>query len=170
MGVNGEPFIPGYHTTKQFRGILRRLKAVGVRSYNTYNLHLNDYVAKRLIEIGLDIERIWRMNQDNQWRPIQQELCSIALEEGMVLGCPDFVNVPKDWREMANTCCGIDVPNPSRFNTHYWRRLSQDGKSPEEMEKLTWEGVGDEKMAAKIVRGKDCEFYTLGDLGKGFGL
>ena len=64
IGVNGEPFIPGLHTVEQFRSIIRRLKAIGIQSYNTYNLHFNDYVAKRLANIEIDIKKIWYYNQD----------------------------------------------------------------------------------------------------------
>lgn len=172
VGVNGEPFIPGYHTVDQFRDILRRLKAVGVRSYNTYNLHLNDHVAKRFVEIGLNLERIWHMNQDKQWHPIQQELCRVAEEEGVILGCPDFVNVPEKWKARSNTCCGITVPNPSRFNTHWWRKKLQAGESPEDVLKITWEGIGDQQLGRKVVMGESCEFYTMGDSipSEGFGL
>ncbi|NIS11922.1 MAG: hypothetical protein GWN97_08355, partial [Thermoplasmata archaeon] len=87
VGVNGEPFIPGIHTLKQFRDILKRLKAVGVKSYNTYNLHFNDHVAKRLHAIGVDIELIWRCNQDKEWKPVLQKLLDISKEEGILLGC-----------------------------------------------------------------------------------
>jgi hypothetical protein len=166
VGVNGEPFIPGYHTVEQFRDMLKRLKSVGVHSYNTYNLHMNDHVAKRFVEIGLDIERIWEMNQDKHWRPIQRELCRIADEEGMVLGCPDFVNVEPGWRQRSNTCCGVTVPNPSKFNTHWWVHRIQQGRSKVEVLEGTWEGVGDYDKGKQIVMGEDgCEFFTLKDAG-----
>jgi DNA repair photolyase len=165
LGVNGEPFIPGYHTTKQFRDIIRRLKSVGVQSYNTYNLHFNDYVAKRFHSIGLDITKIWEMNQDKNWRPIQHKLCEIADEEDMILGCPDFVNTPKDYPQRSNTCCGMMVPHPSRFNSHWWKHLLQKGKSPNEVLRMTWEGIGDLEQGKKIVRGEPCDMYTMKDAG-----
>jgi hypothetical protein len=166
VGVNGEPFIPGYHTPGMFRDMLKRLKAAGVRSYNTYNLHMNDHVAKRFVEIGLDLERIWEHNQDKIWRPIQRDLCNIAAEEGMVLGCPDFVNVNPDWRARSNTCCGITVPNPSRYNAHFWRHLVQKGVDRDGVLAKTWEGIGDKAQGERIVMGDGtCDFFTLRDAG-----
>ncbi len=166
VGVNGEPFIPGYHTEAQFRDILRRLKACGLRSYNTYNVHLNDFVAKRLLEAGLDLERIWTLNQDQYWRPQQRRLCAIAEEEGMTLGCPDFVNVDPSWREQTNTCCGVNVSNPCRYNTHTWRRRLQRGKyTRDQILEKTWEGIGDQELGRKIMFGEPCDHYTMRDAG-----
>ena len=48
VGVNGEPFIPGYHTIQDFENTLKCLKSYGLTSYNTYHLHFNDWVAKEL--------------------------------------------------------------------------------------------------------------------------
>jgi len=163
VGVNGEPFIPGYHTPNQFQDMIRRLRSIGVPSYNTYNLHLNDYVAKRLAEIGLDIVRIWRMNQDSEWSKIQVQLCQIAKAEGIRLGCPDFVNTGPDWRERANTCCGINVPRPNRFTTHTWKRMLQRGVDPSEVERQTWEGIGDPKEGHNILTGQTGPHYTMRD-------
>jgi DNA repair photolyase len=165
VGVNGEPFIPGFHTLDEFRDMIRRLKEVGVESYNTYNLHFNDHVAKRFCAIGLDIDKIWRLNQDSSWRKIQRKLCEIATEEKITLGCPDFVNTGKDWREGANTCCGITVANPSKFNTHWWKKLMQKGKTPKQILKRTYEGYGDYELAKKILTGKKCDNYTMKDAG-----
>lgn len=166
VGIRGEPFIPGHHTTGQFRDMLRRLKNYGLHSYNTYNLHLNAHNARRLAEIGLDIEKVWHYNQDNSWRRIQQELCTIADEEGITLGCPDFVNVPKKWRSLTNTCCGISVPRPFYFNTHFWRRLLQKNKIPKQVLKETWEGIGTEsdyQQAKTIIYGTSKTKYTMRD-------
>jgi len=165
VGVNGEPFIPGLHTTEQFRDLLLRLKDIGVESYNTYNLHLNDHVAKRFHSIGLDIEKIWTMNQDRPWRKIQKKLCEIADDVGIRLGCPDFVNTGSDWKEQANTCCGINVPNPSLFNTHYWKSMLQAGHDKEHIENTTWEGIGNKEEGLKILTGKKGDFYTMKDAG-----
>jgi hypothetical protein len=165
LGVGGEPFIPGLHTEQQFKDILKRLKAVGVKSYNTYNLHFNDHVAKQLGSIGLDIERIWHYNQDKQWRPILRRLCEIADRLGVVLGCPDFVNVSPHYVAKSNTCCGISVANPSRFNTDVWRRLLMKGKKPRWVLEKTWEGIGDKDAGKKILYGKSCEFFTMKDAG-----
>jgi len=168
VGVRGEPYIPGYHTPKQFRDMLRRLRAFGLRSYNTYNLHLNPYTLQRLCDAGLDIERIWAHNQDTHWRPIQQRLCRIAQEEGIELGCPDFVNVPTDWRARVNTCCGVPVAGAFTFNTHHWRQMLQCGVSGADVLARTWEGIGTEKDRARarlIVTGNSEDFYTMKDAG-----
>lgn len=165
VGVNGEPFIPGFHTVKEFEEMIIRLKEVGIKSYNTYNLHLNDHVAKRFCEIGLDLDKIWRMNQNSGWKKIQRKLCKIATKHDMILGCPDFVNTGTKWIEQTNTCCGIDVPNPSRFNTHTWKRRLQMSKKPNRILKTTYEGVGDKALAKKIMKGHQCDNYTMKDAG-----
>jgi len=165
IGINGEPFIPGLHTTKQFRLILKRLKDVGIFSYNTYNLHFNDYVAKRMQKIGIDILKIWEMNQDRNWKKIQRQLCQIALQEGVILGCPDFVNTGPQWIEQTNTCCGVNVPNPSTFNTHFWKRKIQKGEPITKILKDTWEGIGDRQMGINIIKGRPCKNYTMRDAG-----
>jgi DNA repair photolyase len=168
VGIRGEPFIPGYHTTKQFRHILKRIKSYGFHSYNIYNLHINEFTIKRLFSIGLDIEKIWKLNQDKHWKIIQRKLCRIADEEGIELGCPDFVNVPTDWKSNVNTCCGIDVKNAFTFNTHNWRSLILEGKGSEFVLDKTWEGIGtpeDEEQAKMIVTGNSKDFYTMKDGG-----
>jgi DNA repair photolyase len=168
VGIRGEPFIPGYHTTKQFRDILKQIKSYGLHSYNTYNLHLNEYNARRLSGIGLDIEKIWRYNQDRLWQPIQRKLCSIADEENIILGCPDFVNVPVGWRCKANTCCGVNITKSFTFNTHMWRRLLLKGKSPKAVLKNTWENIGTEKdyeQGKAIIYGTSKDMYSMKDAG-----
>ena len=167
IGIRGEPFIPGYHTPEQFRDILKRLKSYGLNSYNTYNLHMNDYTIKRLLDIKLDIEKIWIYNQDNKWRPIQQKLCQIADEENIILGCPDFVNTGKRWVSKTNTCCGVDIPAAFTFNTHIWKILLQKETEVEKILQDTWEEIGteeDRKTAEVIMRGRDRKFYTMGDI------
>ena len=164
IGVNGEPFIPGYHTPKDFQDMIRRLKGVGVKSYNTYNLHFNDYVAKRLHGIGVDIEKIWYYNQDARWKVILKELLDIAKKEDMRLGCPDFVNTGWGWKEQANTCCGLNVPNPSRFNTHHWKRKIQNGGNPDRILERTWEGIGDKEQGMRIMNQKSKTFFTMDDI------
>jgi len=165
VGVNGEPFIPGVHSIDQFRDILRRLKSVGVRNYNTYNLHFNDHVARRLHSIGIDIEKVWEMNQDDRWRPIQLKLCEVSEEEGVVLGCPDFVNTGLSNKQCTNTCCGINVPNPSRYNAHTWKIKLQHGERPEDVEENTWEGIGDRDQGRDVLFGNKSKFYTMKDAG-----
>ncbi len=163
-GVNGEPFIPGYHTTKDFEDTLKLLKSYGIKSYNTYNLHLNDLVAKNIAELGLDIEKIWTMNKDQYWKPILQRLLRLADKYGIICGCPDFVNSGwKNW-EKANTCCGLQVPNPTKFNTHNWKLMKQLGKCNRFILESTWDGIGDKEMGKSIIEGTDKDRYTLKDI------
>lgn len=167
IGIRGEPFIPGYHTFEQFRSILQRIRSYGFNSYNTYNLHMNDYTMKRFLDIGLDIERIWIYNQDNKWRVIQKKLCQIADEENIILGCPDFINTGKEWISKTNTCCGVDIQGAFTFNTHIWKILLQKGQNAEKILQDTWEEIGtekDQKMAKIIMLGRDKDFYTMGDV------
>lgn len=169
VGVRGEPFIPGYHTTTQFRETLRLLKKFGIKSYNIYNLHINEFNIKRLHEIGLDIEKIWTLNQDQYWKKIQVKLCNIAEKEGIILGCPDFVNVPTNWRPKTNTCCGVNIPNAFTYNTNIWRGMIMDGIKPDKILSKTWEGIGtdeDIKNGDMIVKGKNSkDFYTFKNSG-----
>lgn len=165
VGVNGEPFIPGYHTEKDFERTMIELKRFGVPSYNTYNFHFNPFVAKRLHAIGIDIEKIWFYNQDAEWKKILRNLMDLATKYGIKLGCPDFVNTGPDWIEPANTCCGVNVPNPCTFNTHHFKRLKQEGKSAEEIYNISNDGSGDPSTALTIINGGKCQFYTLKDTG-----
>ncbi len=165
VGVNGEPFIPGYHTVAQFRDMLKRLVSIGVRSYNIYNLHLNDYVAKNLHGIGLDIRKIWIMNQDHNWKVVLSLLLQVSKEYPIIIGCPDFVNSGPLWVEKANTCCGVNVPKPSTFTTHSWKRLLQLGVKPNRVLERTNQNVGDKKLAYDIVHGIPCKMFTMRDAG-----
>ncbi len=166
VGVNGEPFIPGFHRIKDFVEALKLLKEYEIPSYNTYNLHFNAFTAKRLHAIGLDVERIWYYNQDDQWRKILKRLMALSEKYGIKLGCPDFVNTGMKWKEPANTCCGVNVPNPCRFNTHYFKRYYQLGKTPDEILRRANDHMGDMETAKKIVYGKNCNLYTLRDIIK----
>jgi len=164
VGVNGEPFIPGYHSVKDFEKMIKKLKDFGIKSYNIYNLHLNDWVAKELTKLGLDIERIWIMNRDENWGRVLPELIEIAVENGIDLGCPDFVNSGK-YQEQANTCCGIDVPNPTTFNIINWKKLRLKGIGDlDSIAKETWDGVGDFDFGLKILKGEIDEVYSLKDI------
>lgn len=164
-GVNGEPFIPGVHTVGDFEETLKRLKKYNIPSYNTYNFHFNPYVAKRLHAIGVDIERIWFYNQDEQWYPILQELINLAKRYEIRLGVPDFVNSGWGHREQANTCCGVDVPNRTEFNTHVWKGLVQKGISLQEIIECSWDQIGDYSQGCAIIRDdKNKNFYTLKDI------
>ena len=165
IAVNGEPFIPGFHTVKMFEDMIKRLKANGIKNYNTYNFHFNDFVAKRLVKIGIDIEKIWEMNQDENWKPVLQQLCDITKKHNIVLGCPDFVNVKRDWKCETNTCCGIDVENPTSYNAHTWRNLIIDGMPIDDIVKQTWDGIGNYDDGIKILTGKSKNMYTFVDAG-----
>ena len=169
VGVRGEPYIPGYHTLKQFKDVLKRLKSHGLNSYNIYNLHINEYTIKRFYDLGLDIEKIWTLNQDEHWAKLQKRLCIIAQGIGITLGCPDFVNVPKDWYHSVNTCCGLTVKNALTFNTHNWRNLKLRGKKAWTILAETWEVIGTEQdieQAKAIVNGKQSnQYYTFKDAG-----
>jgi len=160
VGVNGEPFIPGYHTPEQFEETVKLLKSYGINRYNTYNLHFNDYVAKNLLKLGLDIEKIWYMNQDKQWRRILKKLIEIAEKHDIILGCPDFVNSGWEYVQKCNTCCGLDVKNPCTFNTHHFKLAIQKGEDP----RKCWDGVGDYEEGLKIIEGTTDEMYTLKDV------
>lgn len=170
VGVNGEPFIPGHHSLKQFEAMVKRLKKIGVRSYNTYNLHANDLVYKNLAELGLNVGRIYTYNQNSYWSRILMGLCNIAKEQGIILGSPDWFNVPKWWVEKANTCCGVDVPNPSRYNTHYFRLYKQKGKPPKAIARMLWEGIGDRQLGHDLVSGKNLKSKGLYDMSEGLGI
>jgi len=165
VAVNGEPFIPGWHTVEQFEDMLKRLKSEGINRYNIYNFHFNDFVAKRLLDIGLDIMAIWEGNQDENWKPIQQKLIDLAKKYDIILGCPDFVNTGSYFQK-ANTCCGVDVSNPMTFNTHTWKRILQQNPKMEVEEILssTWDGIGDFEEGRKILTGDSKGFYTMKDI------
>jgi hypothetical protein len=166
VGVNGEPFIPGYHTVAQFRCLIHRLKSHGIVNYNTYSFHFNDFVAKRLHNIDIDIERIWYYNQDENWKPILQKLIDIAKKYGVNLGCPDFVN-SGNYQELTNTCCGINVPNPTTFNLINFKRRILAGEDREEVFKSSWDGVGDKELGRRVFDGKEPGMYCLKDCGCG---
>ncbi len=160
VGVNGEPFIPGYHTVAQFEDTVKLLKSYGILRFNTYNLHLNDLVAKNLHRIGLDIERIWEENQDGPWRKTLAKLIEISDRHGIILGCPDFVNSGWEQKQQCNTCCGLDVENPCTFNAHHFKLAIQNGKDPREC----WDGVGDYEQGLGIIDGTNTEMYNIHDV------
>jgi DNA repair photolyase len=167
VGINGEPFIPGFHTVEEFEKMLKRLKDYGINRYNTYNFHFNDYVAKRLVKLDIDIEKIWWHNQDEPWRKILVQLLALAIKHDIILGCPDFVNTGMEWRERANTCCGVEVDNPVTFNTHHWKQRIQGGQGTEEIIRETYEGIGDYDQGVKILNGTSDKFYCLSDVPEG---
>lgn len=162
-GVNGEPFIPGYHTVKQFRDMMKLLKSKGIPSFNTYNLHMNDMVAKNLHGIGLDIEKIWIMNQDENWKNILRKLIDLAKKYDIILGCPDFVNSGWNDVQQSNTCCGLNVKNPCTYNSHHFKLAVQKGKNPNDC----WDEVGTRSIGQRVINEKSDKFYTLYDIGEG---
>ena len=164
VAVNGEPFIPGYHTVQQFEDIIKRLKAHGISNYNTYSFHFNDFVAKRLHAIGIDIERIWFYNQDKNWKIILQQLIDIATTNDIVLGCPDFVNAGT-YQESTNTCCGINVPNPTTFNIMTVKKRMLKGESFENVISSCWDGVGNFQKGINDMLGDNDKVYSLKDCG-----
>jgi hypothetical protein len=163
VGINGEPFIPGFHTVADFKRVVSLVRAFGIKSYNSYNLHFNDWNAKEMNAVGVDIEKVWEGNQDENWRPILKQLIKIASDAGVVLGCPDFVNSGK-YVESSNTCCGIEVPNPCRFNFITWKKLRFQGVSDEDILQQTWDGVGDFEYGKKLIKGEVKDLYTLDDI------
>lgn len=166
VGVNGEPFIPGYHTIEDFENMMPLLRKYNVTSYNTYNFHFNDFVAKRLAEnTDLDLVKIWEGNQDKNWAPIQRQLIEIAKANDIVLGCPDFVNSGPEYYQDCNTCCGINVPKPTTFNAHEWKRQLQKGVDPDVILATTWDGVGDYELGEKVMYGRTKQMYTMADAG-----
>lgn len=165
-GVNGEPFIPGYHTIDDFEEAVKLVKSYGGKSYNTYNFHFNDYVAKNLHAIGIDIEKIWYHNQDQQWKPILVQLIEIAKKHDIRLGCPDFVN-SGPYVESCNTCCGLEVRTPCTFNVMGWKReiLVKGRKDYAQIFMESWDGIGDYWHGVDLFLGDAKDMYTLKDAG-----
>lgn len=165
LGFNGEPFIPGYHTVQDFEDTLKLLKSNGILRYNTYNFHFNAYVAKRMHGVGIDIEKIWYHNQDNQWKIILRQLIDLSTKYGILLGCPDFVNTGRDRVEPANTCCGIDVPNPCTFNAHHFKKHLQNGHSHKMAARLCYDGTAARNVGLSVMDGTSKNMYTMRDAG-----
>lgn len=164
VGINGEPFIPGFHEVKDFEDTVKLLKSKGITNYNTYNFHFNWYVAKRLAEINVDIERIWEYNQDINWKKILIQLIDISKKHGIVLGCPDFVN-SGPYVESVNTCCGVNVENPTTFNIFTWKkRILKDPDLPKvSIFEESWDGVGDYEEGKKVFYQDSDKVFTLKD-------
>jgi len=165
VGMNGEPFIPGFHTVKDFENALKAIKAHGIRTYNTYNLHFNDHVAKRMHAIGIDIEKVWRMNQDREWKKILPKLLDLGKKYDIHVGCPDFVNSGPGYVEKNNTCCGVNVARPCRFNTHFWKRKLQKGEDPERILDRSWDGIGDFEQGVQVMFDNSKDVFTMKDAG-----
>lgn len=162
VGIITEPFIPGYHTVQQFRDLASLALEHGVTRLNTYNLRLTPFVAKRLLKAGLDVERIFDENQDEQWGKTLAELLETP---GVSIGCPDFANagrVPSP----ANTCCGVDVKNPCTFNIIHWRQMGlEQGQVTSQDARGTWDGVGDLEEGMSLFEGRLPDYYDLSDTG-----
>lgn len=168
IGINGEPFIPGFHTLEDFERMMIHLKAFKIESYNTYNFHFNPFVARRIVDLpGVDIEKIGEKNVDHYWKSILHELIWISKKYGIDLGCPDFVNSGRNYTERANTCCGITVSNPTTFNTITWKKLLLKGKDPNEILNETWDGVGNFQLGRSVMFSTimDKKVYTMSDAG-----
>ena len=167
VGVNGEPYIPGYHTLEDMENTIRIISQIGT-SYNTYNFHENDFVYKRMAELQnpeVDIVKIWTENKDEPWGKLLPEIIKIAARYNVVLGCPDFVNSGK-YLEKSNTCCGINVPNPFTFNAVNFKRDFLNGLSEEETIDKNYEGIGDIEEG-KVLFKKDQKIFTLHDIKYG---
>lgn len=163
IGINGEPFIPGYHTIQDFEAAIKTIKSWGFKSYNTYHLHFNDWNAKELHKIGIDIEKIWYYNQDKEWKKILPKLIDISKKYNINLGCPDFIHSGK-YQGKTNTCCGMNVPNPCTFNIINWKKRFLKGESLEDIIENTWDKVGDKEKGRKLIKGEIDEFFSLKDI------
>jgi len=164
VGINGEPFIPGFHTEADFKFMCETLRLAGLDSYNTYNLHMNDWNAKEMVAAGIDIEKVWHGNQDKSWAVTLEKLIGIAARENIRLGMPDFVNSGWGHKEQRNTCCGMDVPNPCTFTVINWKRMIQDGVPRDQVLKKSWDGIGDWKAGLDLFHGKTAGLFGLGDI------
>lgn len=172
VGFNGEPFIPGYHAIYQFKETIKLLKSFKIKSYNTYNFHWNEFVAKRLHAIGIDIEKIWFYNQDKEWAKILPKLIEIAKKYDIVLGCPDFINSGR--YPQPNTCCGLNVSNPCTFNLHTWKQVILGLEEDKEDMKIinvkqillekSWDGVGDQEEGRKAMFEKSEDRFGMEDI------
>jgi hypothetical protein len=164
LGCNGEPFIPGFHSVRDFRSAVKRLSFCGVSSYNIYPIHANDFVYKRLNNIGIDVLEIWEGVKDEKWKPVLLELIRICQRNKMDLGCPDFVN-SGTYVEKANTCCGLTVPNPTRFNVITWKKMLLEGKDPEDILEETYDGINSMERGRAIMYGTAEDMYNMKDAG-----
>ena len=167
VGFNGESFIPGFHTLEQFEETLRRLSSIGVKSYNTYNLHANLFVYRRLLGAGIDIGKILTCNQDDNWRPILQELIQLSKKYQIRLGCPDFVNSGWDYHDESNTCCGLNVSNPCLWNSHTFKRKTQEGKSNDQILQECWDHIGNYEQGKIMLEESSPKFFCLKDVVSG---
>lgn len=151
-GIIMEPFIPGYHTPQQFEDLVESAAGRGITRFNVFNLHLTPFVAQRLNEVpDLDIERVFLMNQDENWRAILRDIIAICDRHSVILGCPDFINA-RDHPEQANTCCGVDVPNPTTFNYPTWKHiLEQTGQFTREDMERSHDGIGARKSMCSLL-------------------
>lgn len=162
VGINGEPFIPGFHTVTEAENLLKMISQIGT-SWNTYNFHENEFVYKRMAKLpGVDIVHIWEQNKDEHWKGYLKEIIRISKDLGVTLGCPDFIN-SGDYVEKSNTCCGINVPNPFKFNAVNFKKRFLNGMSKESILSECWEGIGDYEEGETLFK-KNQKIYTLEDI------
>lgn len=165
VGVITEPFIPGYHTLEQFEQLVNMVHVRGIERMNTYNLRMTPFVARRLIEIGLDVEAIWDANQDENWRALLQDILAIATSHGVKIGCPDFANAGR-FLPTTNTCCGVDVERPCTFNIINWRKIGLERGEVMLSDVLaTYDGVGNYAEGLALFGGVLPDRWHLGDCG-----
>lgn len=166
VGVIAEPFLPGWHTVEDWKTFLTALRDHGIGRANVYHAHLNAFVLKRLNDIdGVDVEKVWEENQDDRWKPILLEIIELSKQAGIILGCPDFVN-SGGYREPCNTCCGVDVVNPTSFNFITWKNTALDNGSVDwAAAERSWDGIGDRELGQKVFNGEATDFYGWKELG-----
>jgi hypothetical protein len=165
VGVLAEPFIPGYHTVAQWFEFLLELKSYGINRVNVYNLKMNSYNVRRLLELDLDVERILDHSDDETWGGILFQLLAAAAELGIHCGCPDFVNAGRV-KPTTNTCCGVDVTAPCTFNLVNWRAKGLENGRVTMSDFLdSWDGVGDINKGWSQFNGQAENLYSLTDTG-----
>jgi hypothetical protein len=92
-------------------------------------------------------------------------LIDLAKKYDIVLGCPDFVN-SGNYVEASNTCCGVEVDNPCRWNIIMMKKfLLINGVTFEEAAKMCWDGVGNYEEGLKSFKGENPNSYSLKDCG-----
>ena len=166
VGVISEPFLPGWHTLEDWDQLLMALQDHQIKRVNVYHAHLNAFVLKRLNELPeIDIEKIYSLNQDVKWKPILHEIIKRTELAGITLGCPDWVN-SGSFKHDCNTCCGVNVPVPTRFNFINWKEFGLVwGNIDWEMAQGFWDGVGNLVAGQHAFDGTSSEFYGFRDIG-----
>ena len=164
VSVITEPFIPGYHTVEQWADFLDMVADYDLDAVNLYNLHFNDFVAKRIFDKpGVDIERVWMENEDEPWRRTLAQLIEIADAKEISLGMPDFVNSGR-YLERFNTCCAVDAVNPLVYNYPTFKRhiLTTGSLSLEDLHSM-FEGIG--PPPEELFEDSKADHYGFRDMG-----